>query len=87
VLDAQARAFNEACLGRRMPVLLEREGRHAGQLVGKSPYLQAVHVEAPRGGGVAIGDILEVEVAAVRSHSLAGTVVPAGSDTTREELA
>jgi tRNA-2-methylthio-N6-dimethylallyladenosine synthase len=87
VLDAQASAFNEACLGRRMPVLLEREGRHAGQLVGKSPYLQAVHVEAPRGSGVAIGDIVAVEVAAVRSHSLAGTVVPAEADTTREELA
>jgi tRNA-2-methylthio-N6-dimethylallyladenosine synthase len=74
LLDAQARAFKEACLGRRMPVLLERQGRHAGQLVGKSPYLQAVHVEAPP-QGVAVGDILEVEVASVHSHSLAGKAV------------
>jgi len=85
LVDAQERAFNEACVGRRMPILLERAGRHAGQLVGKSPYLQAVHVAAPP-GGVAIGDILEVEVASVASHSLAGTVVAAGPNT-REELA
>jgi tRNA-2-methylthio-N6-dimethylallyladenosine synthase len=59
-----------------MPILLEREGRHPGQLVGRSPYLQAVHVDAPE--GVAIGDTLEVTVTSVNSHSLAGTPVTAG---------
>ena len=76
LLERQAAEFNEACLGRRMPILLEREGRHPGQLVGRSPYLQAVHVEAPE--GVAVGDTLEVTVTSVYPHSLAGTPVTVG---------
>jgi tRNA-2-methylthio-N6-dimethylallyladenosine synthase len=75
LLERQARAFNEACLGARLPVLLERPGRHPGQLVGRSPYLQAVHIDAP--GGVAIGDTVEARIDAVHPHSLAGTIVPA----------
>ena len=75
-LEAQARAFNEAAVGRRMPILLERAGRHPGQLVGRSPYLQAVHIEAPGDG--AIGDIVEVRIDAAHPHSLAGTALAAG---------
>ena len=44
LLAAQARAFNEATVGRVLPVLLERAGRHPGQLVGRTPYLQPVHL-------------------------------------------
>lgn len=47
LLAAQSIAFNEACVGRRMEVLLDRPGRRPGQLVGRSPYMQAVHVTAP----------------------------------------
>jgi tRNA-2-methylthio-N6-dimethylallyladenosine synthase len=43
LLQQQQRAFNAACLGRVLPVLFEKPGRHDGQLVGRSPYLQAVH--------------------------------------------
>ena len=48
-LNSQQLAFNEASIGRRMPVLFERQGREAGQISGRSPYMQAVHVlaEAP----------------------------------------
>ena len=70
LLDAQAAAFNAACVGRTLPVLLERPGRHPGQLVGRSPYLQAVHVT---GTGLAIGDLLPVAIVARNAHSLAGT--------------
>jgi tRNA-2-methylthio-N6-dimethylallyladenosine synthase len=82
LLDAQARAFNAACLGRRLPVLLEREGRHPGQLAGKSPYLQAVHVAAspPGGGGIGIGSILDVTIDEVHPHSLSGTATVVASD-------
>jgi tRNA-2-methylthio-N6-dimethylallyladenosine synthase len=59
-----------------MPILLERPGRHPGQLVGRSPYLQAVHVEARN--HAAIGDLVEVRIDAARPHSLAGTIVRAG---------
>ena len=38
-------AFNSGCVGRVMPVLFERPGRRPGQLVGRSPYMQAVHAE------------------------------------------
>ncbi len=54
-LEAQAAAFNAACVGATLPVLLERPGRHPGQLVGRTPYLQAVHVD---GEGLAIGDLV-----------------------------
>jgi tRNA-2-methylthio-N6-dimethylallyladenosine synthase len=68
-LEEQRRAFNRATLGRRLPVLFERHGRHAGQIVGKTPYLQAVQVDGP---GALIGEIAEVEIVATGSNSLFG---------------
>ena len=47
-LNAQQQRFNEASVGRAMAVLLEREGRRDGQLVGRTPYMQAVHVDMGR---------------------------------------
>jgi tRNA-2-methylthio-N6-dimethylallyladenosine synthase len=72
LLEAQARAFNEATVGRTVPVLLEKPGRHRGQMVGRSPYLQPVHVAAE---GHPIGAIVEAEVVACRPNSLAGRIV------------
>ncbi len=72
LLERQSSEFNQRMLGRRMPILLERAGRHPGQLVGKSPYLQAVHVEAE---GADIGDLLEVDIVAHHAHSLAGRLI------------
>ncbi|MFO1088669.1 MAG: tRNA (N6-isopentenyl adenosine(37)-C2)-methylthiotransferase MiaB [Hyphomicrobiales bacterium] len=66
LLDQQ-RAFNAACLGREMEVLLERPGRHEGQLVGRSPYLQAVHLD---GTGHHAGDLIRVAIDAVGANSL-----------------
>ncbi|MGD9510934.1 MAG: tRNA (N6-isopentenyl adenosine(37)-C2)-methylthiotransferase MiaB [Geminicoccaceae bacterium] len=71
-LERQAAEFNADCVGATMPVLLERVGRHPGQLVGRSPYLQAVHLSADT---LAIGDLVPVRVTACHPHSLAGTVV------------
>jgi len=45
---SKQRKFNEACVGTLMPVLLDRPGRKCGQLAGRSPYMQAVHVMAPK---------------------------------------
>lgn len=72
LLGEQARTFNESMAGRTLPVLLEREGRHPGQLVGRSPYLQAVVVEAPKS---ALGKIVDVEIDRIHSNSLAGRIV------------
>ena len=57
LLNRQQLAFNQASVGRRTEVLLERAGRKPGQLIGKSPWLQSVHLETD----AAIGDIVEVE--------------------------
>lgn len=70
-LNADQTAFNEACLGKRMPVLLERKGRFEDQLVGRSPYLQSVHVTAPMD---LIGTVAEIDVKSVMPNSLGGTL-------------
>lgn len=72
VLDAHQARFNRACIGRTLPVLFEKKGRRAGQLVGRSPYLQAVHAAANE---AMIGRVLPVEIAGAGPNSLSGTVV------------
>ena len=71
VITGQQRAFNTGFAGRALDVLLEKPGRLPGQLVGKSPYLQAVQVMAPRS---AIGQIARVTVTEVGSNSLFGAL-------------
>ena len=72
LLDSQQRAFNHACRGETMPVLLERRGRKEGQLVGRSPFMQAVHVRA---GDALCGRVVAVHIDAVHANSLSGAVV------------
>ncbi|WGF87129.1 tRNA (N6-isopentenyl adenosine(37)-C2)-methylthiotransferase MiaB [Marinivivus vitaminiproducens] len=72
LLNRQADDFNRAQVGRDVPVLFERPGRHPGQLIGRTPYLQPVHVEA---GDLAIGDDTIVTITAHHAHSLAGRLV------------
>jgi tRNA-2-methylthio-N6-dimethylallyladenosine synthase len=71
LLAQRQREFNEACVGRVLPVLLEKPGRHAGQLVGRSPYLQSVHLAED---GERIGDIVPVLIAGAGQNSLSGMV-------------
>jgi tRNA-2-methylthio-N6-dimethylallyladenosine synthase len=68
LLAQHSDAFQQATVGRTLPVLLERSGRHPGQLVGRTPYLQAVHVTAPDAGP---GDLIDVLITARHAHSLA----------------
>ncbi|NFV81521.1 tRNA (N6-isopentenyl adenosine(37)-C2)-methylthiotransferase MiaB [Magnetospirillum aberrantis] len=68
----QTRAFNQTCVGRTMAVLLDRPGRRPGQLVGRSPYMQAVHVDDADG---LLGRVAEVRVTAVHPNSLAAELV------------
>jgi tRNA-2-methylthio-N6-dimethylallyladenosine synthase len=75
LLDAQQDAFNAATVGRTVPVLFDRPGRKPGQIVGRSPYLQAVHVDGPRD---LKGEIVDVNVTAALANSLAGVVADAG---------
>ena len=64
-------AFNAASVGQRTNILLERKGRLPGQLIGKTPWLQSVHVEAP---DAAIGDLIEVDLLSAGPNSLAGAI-------------
>jgi tRNA-2-methylthio-N6-dimethylallyladenosine synthase len=74
LLDDQQTSFNAACVGKVFPVLFEKPGRHAGQIVGRSPYLQPVHATAAES---LLGRILPVEILAARSNSLSGIVCAA----------
>lgn len=69
----QTRAFNEASIGKVMRVLLDRPGRYAGQLVGRSPYMQPVHVDNADGR---LGTVADVRITALHPNSLAGELVP-----------
>jgi tRNA-2-methylthio-N6-dimethylallyladenosine synthase len=73
LLGTQQKDFNQACLGRRMPVLLEKPGRHPGQLIGRSPYLQGVYLDAK---GHAIGDMVNVTIDRVGSNALSAHIHP-----------
>jgi tRNA-2-methylthio-N6-dimethylallyladenosine synthase len=72
-IDRHQRDFNRTCTGRELPILLEKPGRLAGQLVGRSPYLQPVHVMAPTS---LIGQIVPVRITGVGSNSLSGMLHP-----------
>jgi tRNA-2-methylthio-N6-dimethylallyladenosine synthase len=70
LLNAQQLAFNRASVGRRTTILLERDGKLPGQKIGKSPWLQSVHVETE----AAIGDLAEVEIVSAGPNSLGGAL-------------
>ena len=71
VIMRHQRNFNAGFAGRTIDVLLEKPGRLAGQLVGRSPYLQAVQVMAPK---KLVGSIERVTVIEVGSNSLFGSL-------------
>jgi tRNA-2-methylthio-N6-dimethylallyladenosine synthase len=69
LLVRQQQAFNAGTVGRVVAVLVEKPGRHPGQMAGKSPYLQAVQFP---GDGARPGDIVPVRITATGSNSLFG---------------
>ena len=71
-LNAQQLSFNQASVGRRTELLLERPGKKPGQKIGKSPWLQSVHVET----AAAIGEMVAVELVSAGPNSLGGAEAP-----------
>jgi tRNA-2-methylthio-N6-dimethylallyladenosine synthase len=69
-LNRDQHAFNQASVGRRCDVLVERRGKLPGQWLGKSPWLQSVHFNAD----AAVGDIVTVDLAEAGPNSLRGHV-------------
>ena len=81
LLDAQQLAYNVASVGRVMQVLLERRGRHPGQLWGRSPWMQAVQVSVP---DHLLGEIVEVVIEDGRANSLSGRLERVSAPTAGE---
>lgn len=87
-IEHHRQAFNHAMVGRTVEVLLERVGRHPGQLAGKSPYLQAVQIETEANQ---IGDRVQVVIERAGSNSLfgrkAGAAEPSAQAPSTKEMA
>ena len=72
-LNRDQAAFNAATVGRTCQVLLERTGKLPGQLIGKSPWLQSVHLVSD----AAIGDLVAVTLAEAGANSMLGVLAEA----------
>jgi tRNA-2-methylthio-N6-dimethylallyladenosine synthase len=69
LLDEQRFSFNSSFVGKTVDVLLEKHGRRSGQLVGKSPFMQPVHVECTPDR---LGSVVSIEILELTSNSLSG---------------
>jgi tRNA-2-methylthio-N6-dimethylallyladenosine synthase len=77
-LEEQRQTFNRSAIGRTMPVLFEKFGRHPGQIIGRTPYLQSI---VATGDPSLIGTIADVEIVDVGPNSLRGRLVTSLSQT------
>lgn len=74
LLQEQQLAFNRSCIGHTMEVLLDRDGKLDGQLIGKSPYMQSVHVMGAEG---LRGQMVSVRITDAFQNSLRGEIAAA----------
>ncbi|UWQ90938.1 tRNA (N6-isopentenyl adenosine(37)-C2)-methylthiotransferase MiaB [Rhodobacteraceae bacterium M382] len=72
LLTRHQREIQDSMVGREVGVLFEKPGRFEGQMVGKSDYLHAVHVQAP---DASVGDLVQVRIASSGPNSLAGELI------------
>ncbi len=82
LLNQQQRAFNHRFLGRDMMVLFDHNGRQTGQIAGRTPHMQSVHVQAPES---ILGTISRVRIEAAGAHCLAATLVTEPATTTQQQ--
>ena len=69
-IDTHRLAFNQSKVGVDTQILVERKGRRPGQMIGRSPWLQSVHVDTAAGPG----DLAEVTLVAAGPNSMTGAV-------------
>ena len=74
LLNAQQRDFNRATVGRAVPVLFDRRGRKPGQIAGRTPAMQAIHLRCEDADSM-LGDIRDVLVTEAHANSLAGALI------------
>ena len=72
LVEAQRREFNHSMKGKILEVLVEKKGKYEGQIMGKSPYMQPVHVRA---SDELIGQLIKVEITDISTNSLFGNIV------------
>lgn len=77
LLNEQQLAFNHAMVGRTIPVLFDRPGRRLGQIQGRSPWMQSVHVQAP---ARLCGSLERVTIDQALANSLSGRLVLQDAD-------
>ena len=75
LLREQQAGFNAAQIGACLPVLVSGKGRNQGQIHGRSPYLQAVHMDGPE---ALIGQVVNVRIIAASLNSLTGELADSG---------
>jgi tRNA-2-methylthio-N6-dimethylallyladenosine synthase len=76
LLETQRQAFNHGTVSQTLDVLLEKPGRHPGQMAGKSPYLQPVQFDSD---SHQVGEIVTVRIVRAGSNSLFGEVAEPGN--------
>ena len=67
LLNQQQVDFNQSCVGQDITVLIEKPGKSPEQMIGRSPWLQSVIVDAGLG---AIGELVDVTVTEAHANSL-----------------
>jgi tRNA-2-methylthio-N6-dimethylallyladenosine synthase len=78
LLFEQQLKYNETSIGKTMPVLFDRKGSKQGQLLGKTPYMQSVYVDANER---LYGETVDVRIERAFQNGITGTIV-----TTEETL-
>jgi tRNA-2-methylthio-N6-dimethylallyladenosine synthase len=71
LLNDQTKTFNRSMIGKVLPVLLDRPGRHPGQRTGRSPFMQPVHVDHAEEWA---DKVAPIRITKVHPNSLAGTL-------------
>ncbi len=72
LLRTQQAGFNARCVGLTIPVLITGPGRHPGQIAGRAPWLQPVHLTGPAS---LVGEEIEVCIASAHTNSLSGVTL------------
>ena len=72
-ISRQQLLFNESCVGKTMQVLFDRDGKLDNQLIGKTPYMQSVHLI--NSTKELFGTIVDVKITSAGASSLTGTIV------------
>ncbi len=74
LLRTQQEQFNQSMIGKTLPILFDRAGRYEGQMHGRTPYMQAIHVQGP---ARIVGREFNVVIENVGMNSLTGRVLAA----------